>query len=178
MAKEMVLIPKVEYEKLLSGSETRRASLNTSERPKDVLLANNKIIMHSNGQDSRKQTDIDDSMKAEIVKENAPKFVLKKQKSTMKKGSKRTNEASQLNTKVTHHANKNMSKLSNMRRKSSTKKTRHVKENMPVISNMPPEEKRKMNSSGKISRIVQKKTGRISNIKDKPTRKKSNQAEK
>ena len=171
MAKEMVLIPKAEYEKLLTDFQSRRASVNISERPQDETLADNEI-MNSNRRDSKKQTDVDDSIKALKVNENTPKFVLKKQKSTVQKGLKRTNGASQLSRKRTGGASKNMSKLSNMRRKSSTKKDRNVKKCIPVISNMLAEEKRKKNSSGKISRIVQEKTRRISNMKFQPTGKK------
>lgn len=165
----MVLIPKAEYEKLLSDFQTRRAGVSNSERPQVKTLTNNKS-MNSNDRDSRKQTDVDDSTKANAVKEKTPKFVLKKQKSTVQKRSKRTNGASQLSTKKTGGASENMLKLSNMRRKSSTKNARNVKKYMPVISNtLPEDKKRKMNSSGKISRIVQEKTRRILNM---PTGKK------
>lgn len=165
----MVLIPKAEYEKLLSDFQTRRAGVSNSERPKVKTLTNNKS-MNSNDRDSRKQTDVDDSTKANAVKEKTPKFVLKKQKSTVQNGSKRTNGASQFSTKKTGGASENMLKLSNMRRKSSTKNARNVKKYMPVISNtLPEDKKRKMNSSGKISRIVQEKTRRILNM---PTGKK------
>lgn len=165
----MVLIPKAEYEKLLSDFQTSRAGVSNSERPQVKTLKNNKS-MNSNDRDSRKQTDVDDSTKANAVKEKTPKFVLKKQKSTVQNGSKRTNGASQFSTKKTGGASENMLKLSNMRRKSSTKNARNVKKYMPVISNtLPEDKKRKMNSSGKISRIVQEKTRRILNM---PTGKK------
>lgn len=140
----MVLIPKAEYEKLLSDFQTRRAGVSNSERPKVKTLTNNKS-MNSNDRDSRKQTDVDDSTKANAVKEKTPKFVLKKQKSTVQNGSKRTNGASQFSTKKTGGASENMLKLSNMRRKSSTKNARNVKKYMPVISNTLPEDKKKKN---------------------------------
>ena len=126
MAKELVLIAKAEYEKLLSDTETRCSTINDSLCPQNEKTEKPDLL-NSDDPDFCQKADLNGLVEKNVIERNPPPVIRnttiiasksKKLNSSKMNDKKISNGKRQSSDKMTRNANKNTQNISNMQRKS------------------------------------------------------------
>ena len=162
MAKELVLIPKIKYQQLLSeietsGSNTTTCLVNHSD---DSM---NNLGTKANDPEIQTKTDVSDSMKEAMVKTKKSRIVCKRKSSdksalVKKQHTNMPTMHPESNDKLTWNVDKPRANLLNIQSQSREEKVRKSKKTMPNISRMRGKARGKMKSEYKprISSMKQK----------------------